>query len=110
MIQVGSVDGLMESQCWEGELPQPGAGPLRGNEEVLETLVILLLASRLFIERMISPSPPPPRKGNFPKDPMLGKDKARASQSQRELDFIFRKDNSFSSDSLSGQQGLEGNG
>lgn len=57
MIQVGSVDGLMESQWWEGELPQPGAGPLRGNEEVLETLVILLLASRLFIERMISPSP-----------------------------------------------------
>lgn len=57
MIQVGSVDALMESQWWEGELSQPGAGPLRGNEEVLETLVILLLASRLFIERMISPSP-----------------------------------------------------
>lgn len=64
MIQVGSVDGLMESQWWEGELPQPGAGPLPRNEEVLEALVILLLASRLFIERMISPSPP--KKGEFP--------------------------------------------
>lgn len=64
MIQVGSVDCLMESQWWEGELPQPGAGPLRRNEEVLEALVILLLASRLFTERMISPSPP--KKGEFP--------------------------------------------
>lgn len=62
MIQVGSVDALMESQ-W---IPTASAGPLRRNEEVLETLVILLLASRLFIERMISPLPPPPKKGEFP--------------------------------------------
>ena len=55
MLQVGSMDALIESQWCEGELPQPGAGPFGRNEEMLETLVILhLLAIRLFIGRMIS--------------------------------------------------------
>lgn len=98
MLQVGSMNALMESLWWEGELPQPGVGPLGRNEEVLETLVILLLlAIRLFIGRMISQE-----RGISLMIPCWEKAKPEPARASESWTFISKKNNSFSSGSLSG--------